>query len=153
MRSDFLHYDIFPISRIHPKSIHPKYTYELLLSVGFELRRITRVRIRYSFLAATRGCKVPTRIRVTQTSAGFSGAGALPACERMNRRRTGVYPLIVNMQGGGKCLCARIYLRRRRRKKEGFCFRTDVCKGYTWRVSRSDVERKYISSFYLISSS
>jgi len=110
MRSDFLHYDIFPISRIHPKSIHPKYTYELLLSVGFELRRITRVRIRYSFLAATRGCKVPTRIRVTQTSAGFSGAGALPACERMNRRRTGVYPLIVNMQGGGGSASARVYI-------------------------------------------
>lgn len=128
---NFSHYDILSISFLHSKSIH---TYELLMSIGFELHRITRLRIRFTFLAATRGCKVPTRIRVTQTSAGFSGAGGLPACERMNRRRTGVYPLIVNMQ---ECLCARIYLRRRRREKEGFCFLTYVCKRYTWRVNRA----------------
>lgn len=86
------------------------------LSASFKL--FMRVRIRCSSLTATRGCKIPARIRVTQTSAGFSGAGGLPACERMTRRRTGVYPLIVNMQ---ECLCAGIRLRTGRREG-GFLF-------------------------------
>lgn len=142
--------DILPISsRMRFKR---KHTYKLII-YRCELRRIARVRIRRSSLASARGCKVPDRIRVTQTSAGFSDAGGLPACKRMNRRRTGVYPLIVNMQ---ECLCVHIHLRTRRREG-GFCFLMYMSTKNIWRVSRSAMprlrNRKYISSFYLISNS
>lgn len=55
------------------------------------LGRIARVRIRRTLRVRTRaGAGSRPWTRVTQTSAGFSDAGGLPACERMNRRRTGV---------------------------------------------------------------
>lgn len=96
-----------------------------------------------------RGCGVPARTRVTQTSAGFSGAGGLPACERMNRRRTGVS---THCEHAGECA---VYVRlRERRGEEGFSFLflRIICEGCVRRglakVASNPGNKVYISSLF-----